>query len=279
MKKLCDLHTHTVFSDGTFTPEELVDEAVRVGLSAVALTDHNTVCGLDRFMTYGKGSPVETVAGIEFTTSYKGRELHILGLFVPADSYDAVTRYVKRADELKEISNIDLAKNLNAGGYKIDYEKLKAQSPGKINRAHFAAELFRLGYADSVAHAFKTILSKEAGFYNAPERLPTLETIEFIRRIGAAAVWAHPLIHMTRAEFSEFLPVAKAHGLRGTETIYSLYSDDDTAFAKAECKKNGLLESGGSDFHGTTKPDISLGRGKGNLEIPYGFFEKLRAAI
>lgn len=275
--KLCDLHTHSIFSDGTFTPEETVDLAIQTGLSAVALTDHNSVMGLDRFISYAENKPIDIVPGIEFSTRYNDRDLHILGLFLKPESFATITEYVKAADELKDQSNIDLAQKLNQNGYMIDYQKIKSERPdGKVNRSHFAAELVELGYYNTNDDAFDTILSEDYGWYQPPERISTLETIDLISKLGAVPVWAHPLIHMNYEECDAFLPIAKEHGLAGIETIYSLYSDTDTEFAKRMCAKHKLLESGGSDFHGANKPDIALGKGKGNLEIPYEFYEILR---
>lgn len=276
--KVCDLHAHSVFSDGTLTPEQLIDVALESGLSALALTDHNTVAGLERFISYAKRKPIAAVPGIEFSTGYQGKELHILGLFIKPDTFGTITEYVKAADVRKEMSNVSLAQKLNENGYKIDYGKIKSERPnGKVNRAHFAAELVRLGYIKNRDKAFSTVLSENYGWYDPPERISALETIELIRELGAVPVWAHPLIHMDYEECDSFLPAAKAHGLAGLETVYSLYSEEDTLFAKKMCAKYDLLESGGSDFHGANKPDIALGKGKGNLEIPYAFYEALAA--
>ena len=277
LSKICDLHTHSIFSDGTFTPEETIDLAIETGLSAVALTDHNTVAGLSRFISYAKNKAIDVVPGIEFTTGYNGQELHILGLFVKPDSFDVITDYVKSADRLKDKSNTDLIINLNSNGYDINYQEIKSATPGgKVNRAHIAAELLKKGYVESIEKAFKTILSPQHGWYKPPERLSALKTIELIKELGAVPVWAHPLINMNYEECDAFLPIAKEHGLAGIETVYSLYNEEDSAFAKKMCEKYNLLQSGGSDFHGTVKPDISLGKGKGSLEIPYEFYEKLR---
>ena len=275
--KLCDLHTHSIFSDGTSTPEQSIDLALEIGLSAIALTDHNTVSGLERFLSYAGDKPIDVVPGIEFSTGYKDKELHILGLFVKPEDFGVITEYVKAADVRKEKSNINLAKKLNENGYMIDYQKIKSERPdGKVNRAHFASELVELGYFKTRNEAFDTILHQDYGWYNPPERNSALKTIELIRTLGAVPVWAHPLIHMNYEECDAFLPAALEYGLVGIETIYSLYSDADTEFAKKMCAKYKLLESGGSDFHGANKPDIALGKGKGNLEIPYEFYEKLR---
>lgn len=276
---LCDLHLHSLFSDGTDTPEKIIDLALKNGLSAVALTDHNTVAGLERFTAYAADKPIDIAPGIEFSTEHNGQELHILGLFVQPSFYQEVTEYVKTADKLKEASNIELAQKLNENGYLIDYNKIKSATPnGRVNRAHFAAALCESGYVKSRSEAFATILSEEYGWYKRPERLSSLETIEFIRSIGAVPVWAHPLFHINCKECEAFLPVAKEYGLIGIETEYSTYSEDDTAFSKRMCEKFNLLESGGSDYHGKNKPDISIGKGKGNLAISYNYFVELRKA-
>lgn len=278
MGRICDLHTHSVFSDGTLTPEEIVDLAIVSGLSAVALTDHNTVSGLDRFLSYGTNKSIELVPGIELSTEYNGQELHILGLFLTPEMYGDITAYVREADKRKEASNISLAQTLNENGFLIDYTALKkAQPDGKVNRAHFAAALVDSGYCRSRNEAFDTVLSKSYGWYQPPKRSETLETITFLHSLGAVPVWAHPLFHVDHAQCEAILSKAKAFGLAGIETVYSTYSEADTIFAKQMCKKFNLLESGGSDFHGKNKPDISLGTGRGNLEIPYKFFEKLKA--
>lgn len=277
MKKYCDLHTHSVFSDETNTPEEIIDLAIKTGLSAVALTDHNTVSGLKRFISYGKIKSIDVVPGIEITTDYKGNELHILGLFITKDMFGRISNYLKTASDLKEKSNILLVKRLNNGGYKVDYEKLKKSLPsGKINRANIAKELFEAGYVESVHAAFSTILSPEYGLYEPPERLSATETVSFLNSIGAITVWAHPLISVNYSLCEEFLSLAKKRGLKAIETIYTEYSDSDIEFAKQMCKRFNLLESGGSDFHGDVKPDILLGCGKGNISIPNEFYIELK---
>ena len=277
MDKLCDLHTHSVFSDGTYTPEGIIDLAIKTSLSAVALTDHNTVSGLDRFISYGKSRPIDIVPGVEITTEYNGNELHILGLFITPVMFGRISDYLKIASDAKEKSNILLIERLNSGGYKIDYNKLKKSTPsGKFNRANVAKELFDAGYVKSIRDAFSTILSPEYGFYEPPQRLSALETVSFLSSLGAVPVWAHPLISVDYSVCEEFLVEATKLGLKAIETIYTEYSDSDTNFAKQMCKKYSLLESGGSDFHGDIKPDILLGHGKGNISIPNEFYIKLK---
>lgn len=273
--KTCDLHTHSVYSDGTFTPAELIDAAVGAGLSAIALTDHNTVSGLNPFIESGQGKPIELVPGVEFSTADNGTELHILGLFIRPETHHAVNSYIDKAATLKEQSNYRLVKRLQEHGYDINYVEILEHTKGHVNRANIAAELLKKGYIESIDWAFKNILHKDYGLYEPPERLSSIETIRFIREIGAVAVWAHPYFHMTFDQAEEFLPRAVAAGLQGMETLYSTYDDETTRKARAVCRRFGICESGGSDFHGANKPKISLGKGFGNLQIPYKFYEKL----
>ena len=279
MQKTCDLHTHSVYSDGTFTPTELIDAAIEAGISALAMTDHNTVTGLNDFAEAGKGKPIETVPGVEFTTAYNGTELHILGLFIPPESHRDINEYIDKATILKEESNYKLINRLRERGYDISYVDILEGSKGHVNRANIAAELLKKGYIESIEWAFKNILHKNYGLYEPPERLSAIETIKFIREIGAVAVWAHPYIHMDFEQADEFLPHAIKAGLKGMETMYSLYDEKTTEKARKVAKRFGILESGGSDFHGANKPHIQLGKGQGNLCIPYEFYEKLRDQI
>lgn len=279
MGKYCDLHTHSVYSDGTLTPGELIDAAIAAKLSALALTDHNTITGLQDFTEAAEGKPIDIVCGTEFSTAYKGTELHILGLFIKPETHSDVNAYINQAIVLKDESNFRLIKKLRENGYDITYVDVLDNSKGHVNRANIAAELVKKGYLKSISEGFETILSKKYGLYEPPERLSALETISFIRSIGAAAVWAHPYIHMSFEQAEEFLPKAIDCGLQGMETMYTLYSDETSKKAARVCQRYGLLPSGGSDFHGANKPDTLIGKGKGNLSIPYEFYENLRALV
>ncbi len=273
----CDLHTHSVFSDGTFTPTEIIMEAKGLGLGAVALCDHNTVSGLPEFLSSAEEQGIEAVAGVEFSTVWDERELHIIGLFIKPEYFDAIEMLVEESHKLKEISNINLVRKLNENGYHIDYDEIKNLTPdGLVNRAHIAAKLTERGYTESINQAFKTIISKRYGFYKPPKKLASFEVIKFIRSIGAVPVLAHPFINMTADELEIFLSEAKQYGLAGMETRYSLYDEETVKLASLIAQKHGLLESGGSDFHGENKPSIKLGTGKGNLMIPYEFYKNLK---
>lgn len=272
---LCDLHVHSYFSDGTDSPEALIRRAESLGLKALALCDHNTVAGLPDFLAAAEGSGVEAVAGCEFSTDYRGTELHILGLFIPENQYAAVTALLDQAQQDKEQSNRDLVAALNAAGYVIDYEKVAARSQGSVNRAHIAAELVEQGYLSSVQEGFKSLLTKKRGFYRPPKRIDAYDCIRFIRSIGAVAVLAHPFLNLDEPALREFLPQAVASGLDSMEVLYSKYSPETTRLALSLAAEFGILPSGGSDYHGENKPDIAMGSGRGNLAIPYDWLKEL----
>ena len=276
MEKLCDLHTHSLYSDGTCTPEQLIELAQEAGLSAIVLSDHNTVAGLPSFIEAAEGSGVEAVPGVEFSTEYQGKELHILGLFIQPESYPQVNALLQQFLQRKDQSNRELVERLAKAGVVLDYDKIKKQSAGSINRAVIGAEMVELGYCESVKKAFSDWLSPKQGFYIPPLRPDAFETIGFIKSIGAVAVLAHPFLSLDEQELEVFLQTAVPAGLDGMEVYYSLFSPEQTEKACGIADSYGLLYSGGSDFHGKNKPDIVMGRGKGNLEIPLSWLEKLR---
>ena len=278
MKSNCDLHIHSYFSDGSVSPTELVNMAEEIGLSAIVLCDHNTVGGLDEFTKAGKGKNVQTIPAVEFSTDYGEIELHIIAMFVKKEHYGRITEMMDEVQRSKEKSNIELIERLNKAGYEISFEAIKANThTGKINRAHIAAELLSKGYVSSVQEAFKKMLKPALGYYIPPKRPDSLEMISFIRSIGAVPVLAHPFLNLkTEIELRAFLEKAVKCGLVGMEVLYPLFSDSETAAAKSIADEFGLIPSGGSDFHGTNKPDIRLGEGRGELNVPYEYFVRLK---
>lgn len=275
--KICDLHTHSVYSDGTCTPEQIIDKATLSKLSAVALCDHNTTAGLKNFISYAKGKNITAVPGVEITTKYKDYELHILGLFLDTANLDTLNSYLDSIYQEKLISYENLLKTLNDNGYNISYDNVFSdKNLGTINRVHFANELLRLGYVKSIKEAFDTILSEENGVYIPSKRKDTFEVIKLLDSISAVPVLAHPFFSIKdTSELVAFLKLAQPCGLAGIETDYSLHDKKQTKTARKIADKLNLLKSGGSDFHGDNKPDISLAVGKGNLHIPYSYYKAL----
>ena len=278
MEKYCDLHAHSIASDGSLTPTELLHLAEQSGLSALVLCDHNTVAGLPEFTEAAKSMAVEAVPGVEFSTDYQGRELHILALYVRPEHYEAINEIVEDFKRRKEQSNIALVKELNDAGYDVDYEAICAEH-SYVNRAHIAQALTEKGYTGSVKEAFKTLLAPERGYYMPPNRPDALEIIHFIKSIGAVAVLAHPFLNLDEAQLHRFLAEAIPCGLDAMETMYAKYDSGTTALSKQIARQYGLLESGGNDFHGSAKPDIRLGVGRGDLQIPIKILVALKNSV
>ncbi len=273
----CDLHTHSTASDGTLTPEQIIREAEKIGLSAVVLSDHNTVDGLAAFLAAEEGSCVEAVPAVEFSTQYGEKELHILGMFIRPEVYGQIAALLELQLLNKEKSNIDLIRRLAGVGVVLDYGKIKAQAGSYVNRAVIGAEMVRLGYVASVPEAFDRYLDEKIGLYVPAPRLDSYEAIRFIKSIGAVAVLAHPLLGWDGKSLRGFLPKAVEAGLDGMEVYYSKYSPETTALAEKIAGEFQLLPSGGSDFHGDNKPGIYLGVGRGDLKIPDTWLDALRS--
>lgn len=275
--KTCDLHTHSVFSDGSFTPKELIYTAESIGLSALALCDHNTVDGLTEFLKAAQNKKVQAVCGCEFSVSLEEKELHLLALFIEEKHFANISEMLTEYTRLKEQSNKNLIEALSKAGYDISYDEIRAKTPnGKFNRAHIAAELMKKGYTKSVKEGFKSLLSKSGGFYKEPARPDFFKMLEFIKSINAVSVLAHPFLNLDEERLFTLLPKAKEKGLVGMECFYSLYDEETTRKSIELCDKFGIKYSGGSDFHGENKPDIKLGVGKGNLQIPYSLVLELK---
>ncbi len=275
MEKRCDLHSHSTFSDGTLTPTQLVALAEKQGLSALALTDHNTSAGLKEFMEAGKNSPVITVPGCEFTTEWNGIEIHIVGLFFREEYWKEIEDFLEFSNLAKANSNRALIANLNKAGYEITEEECAALSAGDFNRSHVARVLMAKGYVSSVSEAFDKLLKEGLGYYFPAKRITPMAAIRFIKVYGATAIMAHPLLNLNEEQLQVFLPEAKEAGLDAIETRYSKFDDSMTAVLVSLAERFGLRQSGGSDFHGTTKPDIELGTGRGSLFVPHSFYEDL----
>ncbi len=274
----CDLHIHSTASDGSDTPEELIAVAQAEGLSAVALCDHNTVAGLERFEAAAEGTGVMAVPGVEVSAGYRGHEVHILGLFIEKEVRTALSTYLGEIRRRKTEANLALIDRLAAAGYQIDHESVAALAGEAYpNRVHIANVLMAGGYVRSVQEAFQTLLRDGGNFYRAPERLDAFEVIESLRSLNILPISAHPSLTLTPGKLRRFLSEGAAHGLCGVETIYPLYSEEDASHIRRAAVDFGLLPSGGSDYHGKNKPDIRMGRGRENIEVPLTMLDALRS--
>ncbi|OQB14026.1 MAG: Error-prone DNA polymerase [Firmicutes bacterium ADurb.Bin193] len=276
MEKLIDLHTHSIKSDGAMTPTEVVRHAASKGLSAISLTDHDVTDGVSEAVSAGKTFGIEVVPGIELSVQSK-TETHILGYFIDITNSVLLDTLV----EIKKVRykrNEDTAKKLQEAGFDITMEDALALAPnGLVGRAHFARVMVSKGYTSSVKEAFDLYLSNGRPCYSSTQLLTPPQAVELIKTAGGQAYVAH--LHLTRMDDGElysFLSGLKNVGLDGIEGYYSEYTPEMQEKYHKLAHDLELKISGGTDFHGAMKPHIEIGRGFGNLKIPYSVLEEMK---
>lgn len=280
--KSVDLHTHSIASDGTYTPSQLVDYAVSKGLSAIALTDHDTVDGIKEALNRAsyyceRGTSIEVIPGIEFSTEYQGKDIHIVGLYVDYES-DYFKRRIEKFVKSREKRNIQMCKKLNDHGIMISYDELKERfKEGTITRAHYARFMLDNGYTKSMKEAFDRYIGDHGPCYIPRKKISPFRAVEILRRAGAFPVLAHPILYgMSDSRLEELVGRLKEVGLMGIEAVYSTYKASDERLIRNIAKKYDLSISGGSDFHGSNKPNIDLGTGMGNLFVPSEILDNIK---
>jgi Cof subfamily protein (haloacid dehalogenase superfamily) len=274
-----DLHVHSNRSDGTYSPSELVDYAIEKGLSAIALTDHDTVDGIEEILEYSKDKNIEVIPGIEYSTEYCERDVHIVGLFIDYKA-PAFLEYLKRFKQSRTERNHKLCNNLRNAGIDISYEALTSAFPDcVITRAHYAAYLLDKGYVKSRSEAFDRYLGDYTPYFVHREKVTPKEVIEVTLKSGGIPILAHPTLYKLGSEQLDILVKRlKGAGLMGIETKYATYTSNDERRIKELADKYNLLQSGGSDFHGNNKPGLELGIGYGKLCISEEFVDKMKEA-
>lgn len=275
-----DLHVHSRCSDGTLTPSGLVDHAIEKGLSAVALTDHDTVDGLDELMEYAKDKPIEVIPGIEYSTEYNGRDVHIVGLFIDYKA-PVFLEYLTRFKQSRTDRNYKLCANLRGAGIDITYEALLDAFPGAvITRAHYAAFLLDRGYVKSRKEAFERYLGDNTPYFVHREKVTPEEVIEVTLKAGGIPILAHPTLYkLGHEQLDVLVRRLKDAGLMGLECYYSTYTPSEERQMRALAEKFNLLPSGGSDFHGANKPGLELAVGYGKLYVPDGVLAGLKRTL
>jgi predicted metal-dependent phosphoesterase TrpH len=274
---LVDLHVHSNASDGTLTPSEIVSLAVKKKLTAIALTDHDTIDGLEEAKEASFNQPLEIIPGIELSCVYKGQEIHILGLFV--DSSDP--HFISEISGLKNIRdkrNQEIIRRFQEADMKFTLEEVTAGNPKTvITRAHFARVLCEKGYVKTMDQAFKKYLTYGCHFCPKKEDITPEHAMKILTDNHAFPVLAHPyLYHMGDKKTEELVIDLKDLGLLGLEVYHSSNNSYESGKLKKLTKQYGLFPTGGSDFHGSNKPDIDLGKGRGGLRISYLLLEDIK---
>lgn len=272
-----DFHVHSSCSDGTCSPSEDVQLALRAGLKAFALTDHDTLDGLPEALAEGRRLGIEVIPGIEFSCAYQDVDIHIVGLDLSLDN-DILRAHVAHSSEERKNRNRRMIEKMAADGIDISWEKMEAEFGRRMwTRAHFARHLMKLGLVGSVHEAFNGYVGNHDPYFIPRVTEKPGQVVRLIRETGGIPVLAHPFqYNLTQTDFDRLLSLLRENGLIGIEALYSTHTPQQEREARCIARRFGLCISGGSDFHGDNKPGIFLGTGFGNLKIPYELITLMR---
>lgn len=278
--KLIDLHVHSTASDGSLTPTEVVNRAAGLGLTAMALTDHDTVSGIDEALKAAKDLDMEVIPGIEVSCIYKEKEIHILGLYIDHTNPELLS-FLKEAFRKRYDRNMEMLAAFNKDGFEITVEDLHCGNPKTvITRAHFARALLKRGYVSSVDQAFRKYLNPDRPYYRSRELITPEEVLNALQAAGGFPVLAHPLQYkLGWAGTEELVSMLKEHGLCGLECFHSSNNQDESGKLRKLAKKYALAPTGGSDFHGAAKPDIEIGSGRGGLRVSALYLDDIKLSM
>ncbi|MGQ0554881.1 MAG: PHP domain-containing protein [Nitrospiraceae bacterium] len=274
-----DLHLHTIHSDGSCTPTEVVNRAHQAGVTALAITDHDIMTGVVEAMEAGQQCGIEIIPGVEISSLSGTSELHILGYFLDRQDPDLLAR-LKTLRDGRHLRNPQIIERLQTLGIDITYDEVRALAGSdSVGRPHIARALMDKRVVASAKEAFDRFLANGKPAY-VPRELPSpAEAIHWIKAARGLAVLAHPTwVKVAEQPLIDLVRQLKADGLDGVEVYYSTHAARQTREYLSLAQQLGLLVTGGSDFHGLTKPEIEVGIGKGTLHIPTSLLPKMKEA-
>ena len=277
-ENIIDLHSHTIHSDGSSTPSEIIELGKSNGARAVAITDHDTIAGLREGRDAAEKLGIEFVNGIELSAEYSPGTMHILGYYID-DEHEQLAAKLQKLRAARDRRNPEIAIRLQALGVDVRYDEVATlASNDVVGRPHFARVLVDKGYATSIQDAFHRFLAKGAAAYVEKKRLSPGDAISLIHNAKGVAVLAHPYqLKLSAEALDRLVGELVKMGLDGIEAIYSRHSPAERECYSRLANRHRLLVTGGSDYHGTYKPDISLVNGLGDLAVPYSLLEGLRS--
>ena len=277
---MIDLHTHTTFSDGSLTPAELVGEATAVGLTAVAVTDHDTVDGLPEALAAGERLGIRVVPGVEINLEHERVTMDMLGYFLGGPPSEELKAQLAELRIYRDERNARILERLAELGFALEPDDLVAAAEnGAVGRPHIGEALVRRGYAGSVKEAFERFLGRGAPAWVDRRRLSLGAALRLLRASGGLPVLAHPgIIHADAAGLEHIVRDAAKLGMAGIECYYPLHDAATVARCLALAEKYALVPTGGSDFHGSVKPDAHLGVGSAGLPLPDELLADLECA-
>ena len=276
---MIDLHSHTDRSDGTFTSAELVAEAVSTGLTALAITDHDTFAGYDLAVEPARGAGLELICGIELSTRYQGGSVHLLGYFPVTPPSQELRGWLDAILDARRDRNIRLIAKLQSLGLDITLAEVEAEGRTLTARPHFARVLVDKGYAKDLQEAFDLYLDESARGFVQRREVPMDEALERILGSGGVPSLAHPVrvANNNWEKLAAYVEDLAGMGLKAIEVHHSDHSPENVSYYSALAERFRLGVTGGSDFHGANKPHISLGTGKrNNLAVPDALLADLK---
>ena len=268
--KFADLHLHTIFSDGTYTPEELIAQVSKLGISAIAVVDHDTIDGVEPTMEIAKLKDIEVLSGIELTAEYDGLEIHILGYCIDYNREDLKDKLdsLKKNRIERAYKIIDKLRNL---GIKLNAQDVfDIAKQGTVGRLHIARALVKGGFVGSIFEAFHKYIGDKCPAYVCGFKFSPYEVISLIKDVGGIPVLAHPY-SLNR---DDLIPQFIDYGLMGLEVYYPEHTQAMVNFYLNLTQKFNLLVTGGSDCHGEAKSEAKIG----SVKIPYALVESLKQA-
>jgi len=274
-----DLHLHTTASDGVMSPSELVRYAKTKGLQAIAITDHDTIEGLEEGLSEGQKIGFEVIPGIEISAEHSPGSMHLLGFFI--DIYHPLLNerleYLQKA---RAERNPKIVEKLNRLGIELSYEEVvKVSGGGQVGRPHFAQVLLEKNHVRTFQEAFDRFLKKGSPAYVDKFRFTAKEAIHFINEAKGVAVLAHPntLSMNGYSELERLILRLIDEGLKGIEVYYPEHSALEVGQYKTLAERYGLLITGGTDYHGIEKNGLDIGVGRGEMRLPYSIVDGLKA--
>ncbi|CAN2041586.1 3',5'-nucleoside bisphosphate phosphatase [Candidatus Magnetomoraceae bacterium gMMP-15] len=278
---MIDLHIHSTASDGSLTPREILALACKLKLRAIAITDHDTINGSKEALKAGIPCKLEFINGVEISTqlpdNFSVSSFHMLGYFIDLDN-PKLNKNLNILQEARDNRTPMMLEKLNKAGVDISLDEVKqAVGDSQTGRPHIAKIIVKKGFASNIQQAFDKYIGSEGACYVEKYRLKAKKAIEIITGAGGIPVLAHPYLIKTRSidELEELIIYLKSAGLKGLEVFYSEHTPKLIDLYQKLARKYDLIMTGGTDFHGSFKPGIQMGIGKGNLKIPYSLYKTM----
>ncbi|HID55428.1 TPA: PHP domain-containing protein [Candidatus Poribacteria bacterium] len=266
-KDRVDLHVHTTASDGTYSPAEVIELAKKAGLAAIAITDHDTLSGAIEGVKLSREMKFEVIGGVELSSDLNGTDVHILGYLITR--YRIIQKVLDELQNLRSTRAERMVRKLNRLGINISIEDVLREARGdSIGRPHIAAAMVRRGIVPSTRYAFRYYIGDNGPAYIPKPKLTPIQAVELILASGGVPVMAHPGL----TENDHIIEELVKHGLRGLEVFYPMHDEGQIERYLEMAEREGLIVTGGSDFHGATKPDIQIG----SVTVGYESIERLR---